>query len=524
MKKQLILIFVVLTLCFSLNSLAQEKKTVRIEHADSATFELQEQMQVLTGNVFLIHKDLKMYCDKAYKYNKTNIIEASGHIHIIQNDTLHMRGEELTYDGNSRFAIVRKNVILNDKKMTLTTKLLNYDANKNIGYYNNFGTVKDSTNVLTSNIGQYYANKNLICFQDSVVAVNPDYRLTSDTLKYTTDTKIVHITGPTNIVGKKDTLYTEFGWYNTINKQVELSKNNRAQRESYFCYGDKIFLDNIKNTAVIKHNGILKDTINKLIIKANLIKAYKDKNYAFATDMAQLIQVDKQKDSLFLHADTLSLKKDSSNTIIKALHNVKFFKSNLQGVCDSITYSMKDSLATLYNSPILWANDNQITGDIIRLETGKSTIKKFYVDKSSMIVSIAEKDMFNQIKGRNMIGYFKNNFLDYIDVLGSGELLYFPIENGSVSAVNKMKCSDIRIHIQDKKLYKIRYTQKPDGTIFPLTKIEGSELRLKDFRWEVKQQPKSKEDIFVKENPSIQNDLNIKKRLKIPENKNSLLK
>jgi lipopolysaccharide export system protein LptA len=500
MKKYIILIFSLLVISVSLSAQTQKKNTIKIMHANTATFEPAKQMQVLTGKVFLIHKGLKMYCDKAYKFSKTNIIKAIGNIHIIQNDTLHMRGDKLTYDGNSRLAIVRKNVILNDKRITLTTDNLNYDANKNIGYYKEFGTVKDSMNVLTSITGQYYANDNLLCFQDSVVVVNPDYTMTSDTLKYTTDTKIIHITGPTNIVGEKDTLYTELGWFNTISKQIELSKNNKAQRESYFCFGDNIFIDNINNTAIIKNNGVLKDTINKFMIKANLIKAFKDIEYAYATDNAHLIQIDNQNDSLFLHADTLSLSKDSTNTILKALHNVKFYKSSLQGICDSMIYSMKDSLATLHNNPIIWANDNQITGDIIRIETGKSSLKKFYVDKNSMIVSEADKDMFNQIKGRNMVGYFKNDFLNYVDVLGSGELLYFPIESGSITAVNKMKCSDIRIYIRNRKLNKIIYKQKPDGTIFPITKIESHELKLKDFRWEEKIQPKSKEDIFKKGN------------------------
>lgn len=500
MKKQLILAIILLAICLSNNSLAQKQnKTVKLQHADKASINLAKGIQVLTGNVYLIHKGMKMYCDVAYKYSKTNSIEAFGNIHVIQNDTLHMRGDKLYYDGTTRFAKIRENVILNDKKMTLSTDFLNYDANTNIGYYKNFGTVKDSMNVLTSKIGQYYANDNKICFQDSVVVVNPDYTMTSDTLTYTTDYKIVDITGPTNIYGKKDTLYTELGWFNTINKQVKLSKNNKAQRETYFCYGDNIFIDNIKGTAVIKKNGILKDSLNQIMIKANLIQAYKKMEYAVATQRAQLIQIDSKKDSLFLHADTLSLKKDTINTILKAYHSVKFYKKGLQGTCDSLSYSMKDSMAYLMKDPIVWANNSQITGDTIRLETSKGALKKFYVDKNSMIINEADKDMFNQIKGRKMVGYFKNNFLDYLDVLGNAELLYFPTDKGIITAVNKTKCSDIRIRIVNRQLDEIRYSKKPDGTIYPLTKIEAEDLRLRDFRWEIDKQPKNKLDIFKKE-------------------------
>lgn len=498
MKHLLILLIATLSFSLTSNSQDQKKKSITIKHADNFKFKKEQQMYILTGHVFLIHKNLKMYCDKAYKYNETNTIKAFGNIHVIQNDTLHMKGDKLTYDGNSRFAKVRENVVLNDKKMTLTSDYLNYDAEKNIGYYNDFGTVKDSINVLTSIKGQYYANDNYVSFQDSVVVVNPDYTLTSDTLKYTTLSKIVYITGPTNIVGEKDTLYTEQGWFNTISKQVELKKNNKAKRDSYICFGDNIFIDNNKSTAVIKNNGVLKDTANNMMVKANLIKAFKNNEFAFATNKAELIHIDNNMDSLFMHADTLSVRKDSSNTIMKAFHKVKFYKKTMQGVCDSLAYSLNDSLVTMHSNPIVWASGNQITGDIIRLETGKKSLKKFYVDKNSLIVTEADKDMYNQIKGRNMIGYFKNNFIDYIDVLGSGELIFFPVENGLVTGLNKIKCSNIQIHMNNKTLSRIKYTQNPDGTIYPLTKVDAKEMKLKDFRWEETKQPKSRNDIFIK--------------------------
>ena len=513
MKRFIILLTAVLSFVLPSNSQEQKKKSISIKHADNFNFKKDQQIYILTGNVFLIHKNLKMYCDTAYKYNKTNTIKAFGNIHIIQNDTLHMRGDKLTYDGNTRFAKVRENVMLNDKKMTLTSNYLNYDAKKNIGYYKNFGTVRDSINTLTSITGQYYANENYVTFQDSVVVVNPEYTLSSDTLKYTTQTKIVYITGPTNIVGEKDTIYTEKGWFNTISKQVELSKKNEAKRESYICKGEYIFIDKYKETILIKDNGVLKDTTNNLMIKANLIRAFKDKGYAYATDKAQLIHIDKNNDSLFMHADTLSLKKDTVNTVMKGYYNVKFFKSSMQGLCDSLSYSLKDSLVTMHNNPIVWVSDNQITGDIIRLETGAKALSKFYVDNNALIVTEADKGMYNQIKGRNMVGYFKNNFIDFIDVIGNGELIYFPIEKGLVTGLNKMRCSNIKIFMDKKKLSKVKYIQNPDGTIFPLSKVDAKEMKLRNFRWEEYYQPKSKDDIFIKKEIPNKTKSSLKKKL-----------
>jgi len=476
------------------NASAQEKKKVSIKHADK--FIRGKNHQKLIDNVVLQHKDVTMFCDSAYLSSKTNIVKAFGHIHIVQSDTLHLYGDELTYYTKTRFAKVRKNVVLKDRKLTLKTDSLDYDSERNIAYYNYSGVLLDSINHLTSIIGQYYAKTNRVSFKKNVEVTNPDYKLYSDTLNYNTVSKIVNIEGPTYIVGKKDTIYSEEGWYNTLKKQVQLSKNNKAHRESYFCYGDNIFLDNIKQTAVIKNNGVLKDTVNNIILKAHNIKAFNKEQFAIATEKSHLIYIDKNRDSLFMRGDTITLRKDSLNTKINSFHNIRFYKKNLQGVCDSLSFSMKDSLTSLYTNPILWVNGQQITGDTIKLQNGGKAMKKFFVYNKALIISSTNDNKYNQIKGKNMIGYFKNNFLNYLDVLSSSQLIYFPIDKGVISGVYKTVSSNIRIYIKKRKLDRIIFKTTPNGNIYPLNKIEARELKLKEFRWDDDKRPKNKKDII----------------------------
>lgn len=269
---------------------------------------------------------MKMYCDSTYSNEKTNEIEAFGHVHIINADTIHIFGDYLKYDGNTEKAELRKNVKLKNENVKLTTDKLDYDMNLNIGYYDEGGTIVDSTNVLNSVIGRYYTDQDLFFFKDSVVLENTDYTLYSDTLKYHTENKIINILGPTRIVNEKETLYSESGWYNTQTGISNLLKNNTVNSEEYQIKGDSIYLDKHNELAKIYRNIELQDTVNKIIGRGHYMEMHKNTEEAFLTDSALFIHVG-ERDSLFLHSDTIRFEKDSSDfKRILAFNKVKFFR------------------------------------------------------------------------------------------------------------------------------------------------------------------------------------------------------
>ena len=90
--------------------------------------------QLCKGNVQFKQGNMFMDCDSARFYDKVNKIEAFGDIYIRQQDTLDLHGEYLEYNGDTRLALIRKDVVLSDGKMILSTEQLNYDMVNHIGY------------------------------------------------------------------------------------------------------------------------------------------------------------------------------------------------------------------------------------------------------------------------------------------------------------------------------------------------------------------------------------------------------
>lgn len=476
---------------------AQQAATIRILHADFYKPETANNRNKLIGNVKLKQNDILMFCDSLYQYADSNYVEAFGNVHAIQNDTIHLWGDYLNYNGNTQLAKVRENVTLKDPQITLTTNFLDYDAFTRIGYYFNGGTIKDSVTTLISQEGYYFTRDNEMFFKDSVRVFTPEYEMYSDTMKYQTELKIISILGPTTIYGDNRTLYSEDGWYNSMNKHAELYKNNKLTYNEYYGKADTILVDSLTNTAIMKMNIHLYDTVNNIIVEGNYGEVLKNNDYTYVTDRAVLTLIGKQ-DSLFIHGDTLSVTKDSiGNNIMKAYYHTKFYNPELQGVCDSMSFPVADSTVYLYGAPVVWASGNQMTATDINMLLVDNAVHQFHLNNKAMIVNQMDTTKFNQIKGRNMVGHMRNNELYLVDVDGNGETLYYPDDKGVILGMNKATSSFIKIYIENRKVKDIVFIKKPEGQLNPLFMVEPEEMRLKDFRWLIDLKPLQKEDIFL---------------------------
>lgn len=494
---------------------AQQNAKIDILNSDSLYLtKIKGHANRFIGNVKLRHMDMFMTCDSLYQYPDSNYIEAFGRVHAVQNDTLNLWGDLLFYNGNTEKARVRNNVVMKDPQITLTTDSLNYDAANRVGHYFNGGTIRDSVNTLVSDIGYYYVPINEMFFKDSVKVYTPEYTLYSDTLKYQTETKIITILGPTTIIGDNRTLYSENGWYNSLTSHAELYKNNTLTYNSYIGSSDTLVVDSITGTAVMRRNIHLLDTVNKTIVEGNYGEVLKNNDYAFVTERAVLILVG-QADSLFIHGDTLSISKDSiGNNVMKAYHNTKFYSFELQGICDSMVYPVADSTVYLYKAPIVWASGNQLTATDINMHVVDNQVDRFNLNNKAMIVNQLDSTMYklqpdqrgtmyNQIKGRDMVGFVKNNQLYLVLVNGSGEAIYYPDDKGIIIGLNKAISSTIKIELEEKKVRDITFITKVEGTLNPLFLVQPEDRELKDFHWYIDKKPLTKEDIFKDDEPAI---------------------
>ena len=458
------------------------------------------ELSIFSGNVIFEHDSAFLYCDSAVYNSQTNSLDAYRNVRIKVNDSLNLFSDELNYNGDTKIAVMEKNVRLIDNKTTLTTDTLIYNRNTRIAFYQTGGKIVSEENVLTSIKGYYHTQSKEFYFKKDVVLTNPDYRLESDTLMYNTSTDIAYIFGPTTIQGKDDFIYAESGWYDTKNDISQLTENPYLIYKEQFLYGDSLYYDQSTGTGLVFDNAFLKDTIQNFIITGNFIDYGREAGFAYVTDSAVAIFIDRQ-DSLFMHADTLRIIFDSLQNPenVLAYNKIKFFKPDFQGMCDSLVYAFSDSTITMYYQPALWTQENQLTAEIIRIYVSGQKIDSMNMTNSSFIISRDDIDSakFNQIKGKNMTGYFQDNELFKINVDGNSETLYFVREdNGNLIGINKAVSSSMIIRISERNIRTTSYLDEPDATLFPENEYPKQELKLKNFKWLEKERPLNKFDIF----------------------------
>lgn len=297
-------------------------------------------VQVLVGDVVFRHDSVYMYCDSAYFYEKKNMLEAFSHVRMVQGDTLSLFGDYLSYDGNTQIAQVRNNVRMENRTTTLLTDSLNYDRLANLGYFFDGGKLMDEENVLTSDWGEYSPATKVSVFNYEVRLENPQFTLMSDTLRYNTATKIANIVGPSNIESEDNQIYSEMGFYNTQLGQAELLNRSVLSNQGKNMTGDSLFYDRNQGYGEAFENVVMTDSVNKNMLTGNYCFYNEKTGYAFATDKAMAVDYS-QGDSLFVHADTLQLNTfhlntDSMYREMRAFHKVRIYRTDVQGVCDSL--------------------------------------------------------------------------------------------------------------------------------------------------------------------------------------------
>lgn len=446
-----------------------------------------------------------MYCDSAWRFAESNRIEAFENVYINQGDTIELWGDYLEYSGNTRIATVTGKIVrLKDKKMELVTDRLKYDRNTDQSYYYTGGTITSDENLLVSRQGFYNSKIKLFQFKDSVVLTNPDYVIESDTMLYTSDSRKAYFHGPTTITSDSSFIYCENGRYNTVTDIAQFEKNAYLYNDNKYLTGDSLYYEKHTEFGEAFENVLVHDTVDDYTITGGYAQYLGRTDSTFVT-YEPIYSVKQEEDTLHIHGDTLfSTKIVSMDTTaedfrqIKAYHKVKFFKSDIQGKCDSLAYATLDSTIRMYHDPVIWNDSSQITGDTIYLTLKNDKLDSLKVYSNAFIINQIDDIKYNQIMGRKMFGKFADNKIHRVFVNGNGQTIYFPKDkNEGFIGMNRAVCSNIIIKFKDNDVSAITFLTKPEAKLHPMREASGPNSKLEGFRPRYDERPNSKAEILI---------------------------
>lgn len=491
---------------------APKPKTINIENADLV--EVNEVLVpdgvLLTGNVKVNHDGIVLTCNKAYVFKKENYLKAFGNVQLVQGDTLFLNSKYAEYSGNSKKAFATGDAVMSSPDAILRTDTINFDRNIQQVFYNTKGTIVNKDNTLVSKSGRYFVAEKKFQFLTEVTITNPKYVIKSNHLDYYSNSGHTYLFGPSTITSQANYIYTEKGFYDTKKNLAHFLRRSYIKYDDRLIEGDSLYYNRNIEFASATRNVKITDSINKGIVKGHYAEIYKLKDSMFVTKRAVAINL-VEKDSLYIHGQKLMVTGKEGERILRAYKNVRFYKIDMSGKCDSIHSNSKSALTKLIGNPILWNGESQITGDIMHL-IGDNTTKKIDSLKVLNNTFIVSRDTlgtgYNQVKGLNLFGKFKDGKLHDVDVIKNTEVVYYMRnDDHELIGINKNVSSKINLILENNDIETITFFNKVDGDIYPEADLPENARKLKGLRWRGDERIKSKDDIFSAEDNELNDKL-----------------
>lgn len=583
--------------------------------------------RILKDRVRLLHEGAIMKCDSAILYPQSNYLEAHGSIKITKGDSIDIRSKYLNYNGNTKLAILEQNVELRDQGSILKAPKMTYEVDNDIGHFWDGGQLFVDSTKLTSQNGTYYQHRGYTIFRNNVVLESPDYTIYADSMKYETETKVVHFITETIIVSNNDTIFTNDGYFDTeknvaILKGRPLIKNGKDNtlQSNYIDY------NKARGTGIATGNAISRNTKENVTLLSNHIHYIDSIQYTRATQDPLLIRYDK-KDTLYVSADTLinysiplqdflaqhqtneaeenllstlffislfinanqdstmsmyrdsvflqslknrmaisdtnthyhnesttintnttgtdtlgninkkSILADTTSTlpiepnsvnnspqiesdsvkIFYGYRNIKLIRSNMSGLCDSLYFNSKDSIFKLYYNPILWIDSMQMLADSIYILMKNEEAERVELYQNAIIINESDQGVFNQIAGKKITIWLKDDQVDLVVVNGNAESIYF-LKNDSSQYIGGNRAIGATIYItfgDDNDIKEIKLNNTPEAKFTPIQLINFNSYKLPNFSWFWSYKPHTKWDVirdtsqynnYIKEYPHLPKD------------------
>ncbi len=483
------------------NSWAQQNLLELLPGSEKVVVDRERGLVRLIGSVNFRYQGNTMYCDSAHYKESEKIVRAYGHVHIVKDD-VNLYCDSLYYNGNDKFAKLWGKVNVRDREYKITTDSLDYDARLGKAIYRNKGKIESivSNERITSKNGYFFPKTGTCFFSGNVNYRKEDMTMTTDTLQFIYEKQMIYFYGPTRIDNDSVTIVCKKGWYNLNKKEANLFRGAEIIQKGSLIKGDTLYYNDETKNYEARGKVLYRDYEQKLSFTGDKVRSFKAEPYTFLTGNALLSKVEKN-DTLFIHADSLLLFKDTLNKLsqVKAHAFVRLFNRKVQGVCDSADYVIADSLLRMRSKPILWSENAELKGAEMLVLYKDSTIHRVnIINDASVVMELDSGTVYNQIAGKEIIAFFTENSLKKVDVKGNAWTILYPEEEEKKDSVilvkrqgmNRLYASDLRIYLDSGEVRGITYFDKPDGIFFPLTKIPKDEQFIRNFSWNPLIRPK----------------------------------
>lgn len=489
--------------------------------------------------VRLINRDVELLTD-VFNYDMSielGYYEVGGELIDKQNRLTSVYGE---YAPKTKDAIFRNDVHLSslsrDDTLNIYTDALYYNTDTHIAELDAPSTIISKDGIIYTDNGTYNTESDIAdLYQRSTVVTSTGKMLTGDTLFY--DHKLGYGEAWGNMVlndtVNKSRLHGDYGFYNELTDSAFVTGHALAvdysSADSLSLHGDTIQAFRVISiTRTPIKQATRTDTIAAIEVESfelynkelpvDTVVEIADTVTAEITDSlpsgVSLPPVPLTTDTLTENVpvveedmtpkdftpQVLMLEVADTTHHIVAYPNVRFFRRDLQGVCDSMTFVQKDSLLYMDRNPIVWSDNRQIFGDQIIVHMNDSTADRVTLPINAFMAEMLEEGYYNQLSGREMVAYLADKTLKHVDVSGNVMMIFFPMEEDSTyNKIANAESSFLAADFDKGQILRLKMWSESNETITPLYLAKRSLFYLPGFKWDTEQRPVGHDDVMPRD-------------------------
>ncbi len=467
--------------------------------ADTLIYDLITKRAILVPDVRMKDGTSRVRSDSLTYFVNTKTAYLNGNVEMTD-DEVFAQSDSLRYNVNTTDAELYGNVQFKDDANELEADQMSYNVNDQKGNYRGNGRLKNEDTTITSERGDYFGDTKTVTFEENVHLVSPQYDMKTDQLVYNTETELANMNGPTEIVTEDGTIVIQSGSYDLKNDRLITDKRATVNEGGNTLTADNLNYDKNTGEGFASGKVVWYDEERDLTIYSEELRLFEEDERVIAYEEV-LLTKELDGDTLYLIADTLTTfaqaaERDSiTGALVEkeglyAYHNVRIYKSDMQGICDSLVYDLTDSTFQMYQDPILWVEQHQLEADTLLLYTENNSPSKIEMRHNAFLGTAVTPTVFDQVKGRYVFGDFLRNKISSLLVEGNAESIYYAQENdGSYSGMNRSISGRIKVVFSEGQVDNIRFLDQPIATFYPIDQIPPQQATIKGFRWKTEERP-----------------------------------
>ncbi len=499
--------------------------------ADSLIFTGATRIADLFGDVVLKNGEKKLYTNRLI-YNLNTKIATYDHSATLTNDQTQLTSKRGQYYVKTSEAFFKDQVVVVNKDFSLKTDTMKFDTKTNIAtFLAPTLIVQENGSHIYTESGFYDTQKNNAQFTKNPQYVKGEQLATSDTMFYDGLTRVItlqgharseegakkanantirynrdnedsYLEGAAHYEDSTQNIVSDTLRYNPKSKTYATRGHSHIVNPPQILEADAVDYGSGDSTGYAIGHVYWQDTSAHISIRCDRADYIKAKDYIKAYGGRPLTTTLVNGDSLWMRADTVVSLRDSltsvkdTNRTLLAYRNVRMFKKNFQALCDSLTYSQRDSLFRLFKNPIAWSDTSQFSADTMRMLVKDKKLDRIYLHRQSFVINSKDEVYFNQIKGKDITVFFEQDELRRVYVEGNAESLYYTLDEKNLYVgVNKTECSEMLLYFVKNKVDNIKFFREPKALMTPMKRADHEKLKIKGFHWVEDLRPKSKTDL-----------------------------